>query len=316
MWRESVTARVEHSYGGHNVNSDPGFSGIPEGSHFSTGAQIQSGETTRAIRCTVQQNVTFINAATHHKAESLSSWSRSGAKRAFDLACVLGTLPISVPLFVVIGLAVRLSSRGPVLFRQERMGRYGKKFTILKFRTMPVHDSSTDRPAVTTNENQEFTPIGPFLRRFKFDELPQLINVLCGEMSLVGPRPKMPQHQSFHLHSRPGITGHATVLFAQEEDALSRIPVEDLDAYYHSVILPLKQRLDVEYMAKATFASDFMLLVDSVLRNWRNWELMQLLSESPQRGWQPASEGASEGYAAPSVLAAQSVAMSARRQND
>jgi len=270
----------------------------------------------RVIRCTVQQNVTFIDAPIHRKTERLSRWSRSGAKRVFDLACVVGTLPISVPLFVGIGLAVRLTSRGPVLFCQERMGCHGKKFTILKFRTMPVHGSSTDRPAVTTNENQEFTPIGPFLRRFKLDELPQLINVLRGDMSLVGPRPKMPQHQSTRLYSRPGITGHATVLFAQEEEALSRIPVEDLDAYYHSVILPLKERLDTEYMASATFATDFMLIVDSVLRNWRNRELMQLLSESLQKGWQPTPDRGSEGYAAPSVLAAQRVAMTAQRQMD
>lgn len=273
-------------------------------------------ETARGIRCTVQQNVTFIDAPTHRKTEKLSRWSRSEAKRIFDLAWVIGTLPLSVPLFFVIGLAVRLTSRGPVLFRQERMGRFGKKFTILKFRTMPVHDSSTDRPAVTTNENQEFTPIGPFLRRFKLDELPQLINVLRGDMSLVGPRPKMPQHQPFRLHSRPGITGHATVLFAQEEEALSRIPVEDLDAYYHSVILPLKQRLDMEYMANATFASDFMLLVDSVLRNWRNRELMELLSDSLQENWKSTSERAPEGFAAPAVLASQRVAMTAQRQKD
>ena len=298
------------------MNSDPGFSGIPERSHFSVGAPISSIETSRPIRCTVQQNVTFIDAPTHRQPERLSRWSRSSAKRVFDLVCVIGTLPITFPVFLAIGLAVRVTSRGPVLFRQERMGLHGRKFTIFKFRTMPVHDSSMDRPAVTTNENQEFTAVGPFLRRFKLDELPQLFNVLRGDMSLVGPRPKMPQHQPCFLHSRPGITGRATWVFAQEEEALTRIPIENLDDYYHRVILPLKQRLDDEYMAKATFASDFQLIIGSVLRNWSTRELMHLLADPVHTAWNPVMDRGPEVSSAPSVLAAQKMAMTAQRQKD
>ena len=200
------------------------------------------------------------------------------------MVCVAGSLPISLPMLLAIGIAVRVTSRGPVLFRQKRMGRNGKEFTIFKFRTMPVHDCSSDRPAVTTNGNQEFTSVGPFLRRFKLDELPNLFNVLRGDMSLVGPRPKLPQHQPRRLHCRPGITGRATVVFAREEEALTRIPVEVLEVFYQSVILPLKQKLDNEYMANATFASDFKLLVISVLRSWSDHELSAIATRCKRMG--------------------------------
>jgi len=197
----------------------------------------------------------------------LSPWSRSTAKRLFDCGCVFVTLPVLVPLMLGIAAAVRLTSRGPVLFLQERMGRHGKPFTILKFRTMIHVVNSAHRP-ITTLDNQRFTLIGPFLRRWKLDELPQLINVLLGHMSLVGPRPKMREHVVFDLPCRPGITGMATNIFACEETILSRVPAKRLDAFYHAVILPAKRQLDAEYMSQATFFSDLQLIVKSVFRRW------------------------------------------------
>ena len=108
-----------------------------------------------------------------------SPWSRSGAKRFFDCACVLLALPLVIPVFLAIALAVRLTSSGPVLFLQKRMGRHGRVFTILKFRTMiRVRDKA--HHAVTTAYNQCFSPAGSFLRRWKLDELPQLLNVFWG----------------------------------------------------------------------------------------------------------------------------------------
>jgi lipopolysaccharide/colanic/teichoic acid biosynthesis glycosyltransferase len=154
-----------------------------------------------------------------------------------------------------------------VLFLQKRMGCHGRPFTILKFRTM-VHNVDARYHAVTTADNQPFTSIGPLLRRWKFDELPQIFNVLLGHMSLVGPRPKMPEHVKVNLYCRPGITGAATIAFAREETILDRVPRHSLDAYYHKVVLPTKRRLDAEYMANATFSSDLKLIVDSVLRRW------------------------------------------------
>jgi lipopolysaccharide/colanic/teichoic acid biosynthesis glycosyltransferase len=194
-------------------------------------------------------------------------WPQSGTKRLFDFLCVLLALPLLVPIYLVIALAVRLTSSGPVLFLQERVGRHGKLFTILKFRTM-MHSEDAAHHAVTTTENQRFTPVGPFLRRYKLDELPQLLNVLIGDMSLVGARPKLPEHQIVDLLYRPGITGAATFAFAREEKALARVPKHYLDIYYHSVILPAKSRLDEEYMARATFRTDLVLIINSILRRW------------------------------------------------
>jgi lipopolysaccharide/colanic/teichoic acid biosynthesis glycosyltransferase len=213
----------------------------------------------------------LVSAPAHSEAYSvwkeLSSWSSSATKRIFDCACVLLALPVLIPIMLVTALAVRLTSGGPVLFLQERMGRNGQTFTILKFRTM-IHVADATHHPITTSDNQRFTSIGPMLRRWKLDEVPQLINVLLGHMSLVGPRPKMPQHVVCHLPCRPGITGLATIVFACEETVLARVAKDQLDAYYHAVVLPTKRRLDAEYMARATFFSDLRLLVNSVLRRW------------------------------------------------
>lgn len=197
----------------------------------------------------------------------LSPWSRSLAKRAFDCACVVLSMPVLIPIILLIGAAVRITSRGPVFFLQERMGRHGKPFTIVKFRTM-IHVGNNAHHPITTSDNQRFTSIGPFLRRWKLDELPQLANVLLGQMSLVGPRPKMREHVISDLPCRPGITGMATIVFACEESVLARLPKNRLDSYYHSIVLPAKRQLDAEYMAHATFLSDFQMLVNSVLRRW------------------------------------------------
>jgi lipopolysaccharide/colanic/teichoic acid biosynthesis glycosyltransferase len=196
-----------------------------------------------------------------------SPWSMSRAKRLFDVAAVLITLPLTLPILLLVGLAVRLSSRGPVLFLQTRAGLRGRQFEIFKFRTM-VHSSAENRPLITTLGNQRFTPVGPFLRRWKLDELPQLLNVLRGDMSLLGPRPKVPEHQSEVLLWRPGITGAATLVFAREEVLLDDVPEHLLEHYVHDVVLPAKRLIDAEYMSRATFRSDFAILVRSVLRRW------------------------------------------------
>lgn len=205
--------------------------------------------------------------ASERTTESLSPWSQSNAKRIFDIACVLPGLLLLAPFLLLIALAVWLTSPGPVLFLQKRMGRRGQTFTILKFRTM-LCTADKKRHAVTTTENQQFTPIGLFLRHWKLDELPQLLNVLWGNMSLVGPRPKMPEHALFNLQSRPGITGAATLAFAREAAILADVPSDQLEAYYREVILPAKRQLDVEYMGHATFLSDLELIINTVLRRW------------------------------------------------
>ena len=199
----------------------------------------------------------------------LSPWSQSSAKRFFDCVCVLSALPLLVPLFLAVALAVRLTSSGPVFFLQRRLGRHGRAFTILKFRTM-IHAARKAHHPVTTAYNQCFTSAGSFLRRWKLDELPQLLNVLWGDMSLVGPRPKIPEHVISNLACRPGITGAATIAFALEEEVLDQVPMHRLDSCYHTIVLPAKYRLDAKYMADATFLSDLKLIADSVLRRWNS----------------------------------------------
>lgn len=199
----------------------------------------------------------------------LSQWSQSDTKRVFDCLCVVLALPFLIPVFLVIAIAVRLTSFGPVLFLQDRVGRYGRSFTILKFRTMTHSENVTHNP-VTTTKNQRFTIVGPFLRRWKLDELPQLLNVLLGDMSLVGPRPKLPEHQIGELLCRPGITGAATIAFAREETLLADLKGYNLGDYYRDVVLPVKHKLDADYMAEATFISDFNLLLNTALRRWNS----------------------------------------------
>ena len=264
------------------MSSNPGFSGRSETSSYSALNQHATVHTDREPSASIYTIVTPIDKAAVRQMKALSRWSGSLWKRAFDVSCVVCSLPITVPLFLLIGLAVRLTSTGPVLFRQERIGHAGQPFTILKFRTMPVRRNSAGRPTVTTSINQRFTPVGPFLRRWKLDELPQLINVLRGHMSIVGPRPKLSVHQPVRLNCRPGITGRATIVFAREEAILSPLPSCQLEGVYHKVVLPLKQRLDEEYMATATFASDIKLILNSVFRKWEDLDLRNLIQMHPE----------------------------------
>jgi len=217
------------------------------------------------------KNIIAIDASRQPEPACISQWSASAAKRRFDLVCVVLTLPLTLPILLLTALAVRLTSRGPVLFRQRRMGCHGRAFVIFKFRTMHVR-TSADRGTITTLLNQPFTPVGPFLRHWKLDELPQVFNVLRGDMSLVGPRPRIPRSEPSPLPCRPGITGRATLVFAQEESALTRVREADLDFYYDSVILPMKRRLDADYMSEATFRSDLGMIVRSLFRRWEECE--------------------------------------------
>jgi lipopolysaccharide/colanic/teichoic acid biosynthesis glycosyltransferase len=236
----------------------------------------------------------------------LSPWSQSSAKRFFDCACVISLLPVLIPVFLLIGLAVRLTSSGPVLFLQKRMGRHGREFTIFKFRTM-IHNSDRAHHPVSTTCNQLFTPVGPFLRRWKLDEVPQLFNVLSGHMSLVGPRPKLPEHALSNVPCRAGITGAATIAFAREEAILDRVPKHLLESFYHSVVLPAKHQLDAEYMAGATFLSDLKLIVDSVLRRWDTSIIDAVFDAWAQQHEDsivaPSRTGAEGGFMLPAIRA-------------
>lgn len=161
---------------------------------------------------------------------------------------------------LAIALCVRLSSPGPAFFAQYRVGRYGRLFRVYKFRTMST-DSEITGPGLTRNGDCRITGLGLWLRRLKLDEFPQFYNVLRGDMSLVGPRPKLAQYAGIaDMPYRPGITGVATLAFRREEEILSRVHPGQLDDFYRQHIRPLKARMDVRYMCRATFWSDMRLI--------------------------------------------------------
>ena len=192
-----------------------------------------------------------------------SEWTLSHLRRGLDLVLALSGIVLFVPLLCLLAIAVRLSSTGPVIFRQQRVGRLGQLFTIYKFRTMdalPEHKGLS----VTRHGDRRVTRVGRVLRRYKLDELPQLVNVLFGDMSLVGPRPKVPDHQHRQaqlMPFRPGITGAATLVFRCEEEMLRQIPEEQVEAFCKYKLTPYKTQLDCEYAERASFSSDAKLML-------------------------------------------------------
>jgi lipopolysaccharide/colanic/teichoic acid biosynthesis glycosyltransferase len=191
-----------------------------------------------------------------------SLWSLSFAKRCVDLLFASVALLLFWPLLLVAALLVRYESPGPVIFRQKRVGRHGALFTVFKFRTMAIAGQNGG-PSLTKRGDPRVTRIGRFLRKYKLDELPQLFNVLLGQMSVIGPRPKLPHLEVMRMPFRPGLTGAATLAFRREEEMLQDIPDDDLEAYYCRMIKPLKAKIDWDYMRKATLSSDFALLYET-----------------------------------------------------
>lgn len=190
-------------------------------------------------------------------------------KRATDLTIGVLALIATSPVLVLAALAVKLTSPGPVLHRAERVGRDGRPFTLLKLRTM--RDGGLTGPRVTSAGDLRVTPVGRFLRRYKIDELPQLINVLRGDMSLVGPRPEDPRFVERYsdeerrvLRLRPGITGPAAIAFRDEERLLQKADV-DVEGAYLREVMPAKLRLDLTYIDERSFWSDVRILIRTAL---------------------------------------------------
>ena len=194
-----------------------------------------------------------------------SPWCASIWKRGFDLVCIIPGLIVVSPVLGIVAVAVRLTSQGPIIFRQQRVGQNRKLFTIYKFRTM-VENSEAIGPGHTAKNDPRITFVGRILRRFKLDELPQLYNVLRGDMSLVGPRPKLPNHDPAAMSCRPGVTGAATLAFRYESRILSEVPTGRIEGFYQEYIVPHKMRLDSEYMERATIWSDINMLLATIFR--------------------------------------------------
>jgi lipopolysaccharide/colanic/teichoic acid biosynthesis glycosyltransferase len=191
-------------------------------------------------------------------------------QRALDWALAAPALLLAAPALAIIAALIKLDSRGPVLFRQRRIGRAGDPFDILKFRTMVV-DAEQRGAQLTVGRDPRITRTGGFLRRHKLDELPQLINVLRGEMSLVGPRPEVPRYVALYdaaqreiLALRPGITSPASIAFHHESELLAE--QSNPEQFYRTDVLPAKIGLDLDYARRATVWSDCAILARTFLR--------------------------------------------------
>lgn len=212
-------------------------------------------------------------------------------KRSVDIFLAGLFLIASLPLLVVAAIAIKLDSKGPVLFWQVRMGRGFSRFKVLKLRTMSVGGQGL---RYTLSEDPRITPIGRRLRWLKADELPQLWNVVCGEMSLVGPRPVVPElafefRQAYRrlLEVRPGLTDPATLKYCHEEKVLSLVP--DPFTYYKGVLMPDKLRISTAYLDRANIWSDLGVMIGTALALFPfNWRPQFILA------WLTAPGGASE----------------------
>ena len=186
-------------------------------------------------------------------------------KRALDFVAALSGLLLLAPLFLLIAVAIKVDSRGPVFFRQERVGRHGRPFRIFKFRTMTV-DGGKGAAQLTVAGDRRVTRVGALLRRSKLDELAQLIDVLRGTMSLVGPRPEVPRYVAHYppqwrdrlLSVRPGITDFASVRYRHENDLLAQ--ASDPEREYLEVILPTKLRYALHYVDQPSLGNDLRVL--------------------------------------------------------
>ena len=190
-------------------------------------------------------------------------------KRTFDFCSSLIGLLVLSPLLILFSIAIKISSSGPVFFLQKRVGKDGKLFTLIKFRSMIVeHDNIS---TATARGDARITKIGEFLRKYKLDELPELWNVLKGEMSLVGPRPDVPGYADKLvgrdrdiLKLRPGITGAASIKYINEEEILAS--QENPQKYNDEVIFPDKVKVNLDYYENQSFWLDIKIIFATIFR--------------------------------------------------
>lgn len=189
-------------------------------------------------------------------------------KRTMDILVSASLLVVTTPLWVVIAVAIRIESRGPVFYRAVRMGRNSESFAMHKFRTMR-HAPDEQGPAITAGGDLRVTRVGSVLRRTKLDELPQLFDVLVGTMSLVGPRPEDPKYLPLYdddtlrvLSMKPGISGPTAIAFRQEESLLAA--VDDPEREYIERILPKKLQMDLQYVDDHSIGGDIKIMLETV----------------------------------------------------
>lgn len=191
-------------------------------------------------------------------------------KRTFDLSAAIIGILILLPVFLIIAIWIKLDSPGSVLFKQIRIGRFGREFTIYKFRTM-VTDAEKIGKQITVSNDVRITRSGQFLRKYKLDELPQLFNVVKGEMSLVGPRPEVPKYVAYYTNKQhqvldvlPGITDLASIKFINESELVDN--TTDLENLYIEKIMPQKLDLNMQYIAQTNLGLDILIILKTILR--------------------------------------------------
>lgn len=199
---------------------------------------------------------------------------KEAAKRIFDIALCLVGLVFLAPFFVIVAALVKLDSKGPVFYRGLRMGRYGRPFRIFKFRTM-VTNAEQIGGGSTAKDDPRVTRMGRILRKHKLDELPQLLNVLKGEMSVVGPRPELVQYARLYageeqliLTVRPGITDYASLEFMRLGEILGN---EAPDRRYEEEVWPIKNALRLKYVKSRSFRTDLMIIGQTLLKLIRGY---------------------------------------------
>ena len=185
-------------------------------------------------------------------------------KRIFDITLSLFGLIILLPFMLIIAILIKLDSKGPVFFKQIRVTKNGREFKIFKYRTMRV--GSDKYSQITVGKDNRITKVGAFLRKYKLDEIPQLINVLIGDMSLVGPRPEVPKYVAFYtdeqkeiLKVRAGITDYASIEFSDENDLLAS--EEDPEKAYIEKIMPKKIELNKKYILEISILTDIKIIL-------------------------------------------------------
>ena len=191
------------------------------------------------------------------------------AKRAMDIVLSAAALCVLWPVFLLIALAIVIDDPGPVFYRQVRVGRGGRPFRIFKFRTMVV-DADKKGLSITVGRDSRITRVGAFLRKTKLDELAQLLNVLCGQMSFVGPRPEVPRYVELYtpyqrqvLLVRPGITDYASIAYRNENDLLAG--AKDPERMYIETVMPDKIELNMKYLKEISPLTDIRLILKTVL---------------------------------------------------
>ena len=190
-------------------------------------------------------------------------------KRLFDVLFSAGTLIVLTPLMLAVAMWIKIDSPGPVLFRQVRVGRGGKLFNILKFRSMRV-DAAAQGPQLTVGDDPRITRAGAWIRKYKIDEFPQFVNVVLGDMSLVGPRPEVPRYVNLYptavrdlvLSVRPCITDTASIAYRDESEILRRSA--DPERTYVEQVLPAKLELNQRYVREHSLAGDLAIIGRSI----------------------------------------------------